>query len=69
MYSSAHFASAVDGGEWSAPWLPGTHLIGVWLGSGDSLDAVANKRKTFLYPCQESNTGRPAHSMVTVMSE
>jgi hypothetical protein len=72
----AFLTSALDAGEW---WSSGTgrftpgkgahgsHWIGPWVGSGTGLDAVT-KRK---YPCvcRESNHGRPAHSLVPILTE
>jgi hypothetical protein len=36
---------------------------------GDSLDAVAKRNNTFPTPCQESNPGRPAPNIVTILTE
>jgi hypothetical protein len=43
-----------------------TYWIGGWVGSRPSLDAVAKRRIPF--PPQESNSGRPACSIVTMES-
>jgi len=45
--------------------IPGIHSIWGWVGSRDGLYSVA-KRKS---PCQESNTGRPARSLATTLTE
>jgi len=46
---------------------PGNHWIGGWLGPRAGLDAMA-KRK-IPYPCRVSNSGRPARSLVTILTE
>jgi hypothetical protein len=66
-YSATHsLTSALDGGEWSASRpgrstsrerAPVTHLIGVWVGPRDVLDAVV-KRK-IPSPRRESNPRTP----------
>jgi len=45
----------------------GTHLTGKWMGSRDDL-YVANKRKNSC-PFQESNPGRSACGLVTILTE
>jgi hypothetical protein len=77
MYTSAHLSiSALDGGDLSASRpgrftakerTPGTYWIGGWVGLTTGQDAVA-KRK---YPCiyRESNPGRPARSLVTILTQ
>jgi hypothetical protein len=32
------------------------------------LDAVMKRKKSLPYPCRESNAGRPARSLVTIMT-
>jgi hypothetical protein len=63
-------ASALDGGEWSVPRpgrfthserMPGTHLIGGWMGPRAGLNSVS-KRK-ILGPCQKSNPELPYRFM------
>jgi hypothetical protein len=44
---------------------PGTHWIGSWVGPRAHLDAVAKRR--IPCPCRESNPGRPARSLVTIL--
>jgi hypothetical protein len=62
--------------EWSAscpgPLIPGegatdTHWIGGWVNPRANLDVVAKRKSP--YPCQESNPGCPAHSLVTILTE
>jgi hypothetical protein len=43
---------------------PGTHCIGDWVGPKDSLDTVANRKKSSLPPA-----GNPAHNLVTILTE
>jgi hypothetical protein len=45
---------------------PGTHWIGGWVGSRAGLDA-AEKRNA--YDCRESEPGRPARSLITILTE
>jgi len=73
-YISTHsLTSTPDGSVWSASrpgrFAPreraaGTHWIGGWMGPGPGMDAKANRN-----PCQESNLGRPASSLVTKLTE
>jgi hypothetical protein len=58
-----YFPAALPPGE----GVSGTHWIGGRVSLGAGLEAVA-KRK---YPCpfREPNPGRPAHSLVTVLTE
>jgi len=44
-----------------------THWIGGWIRPRACLDAMA-KRKN-LCPCRESNSGRLAHGIVTILTE
>jgi hypothetical protein len=71
----AFFTSALDGDEWlfSRPGCsyprgknPGTHWIGGWVSPKAGLDIVA-KRK--MLPCWKSNPGRPAPSLVNILTE
>jgi hypothetical protein len=70
------FTSPLDGGERSASRpgrftlkyrAPGTHWIEGWVGPRAGLDAVA-KRKIPI-PRRESNSYRPARSLVTIPTE
>jgi hypothetical protein len=67
-YSST--TSALDGSRWAAsrpsPLTPGTPWIGGTVGPRIGLDAM-EKRKIF--PCRESNPGRPACSLVAIPTE
>jgi hypothetical protein len=61
--------SALDRDEWSHSRPPvetalGTHCIGGWVGTTNSLDAVEYRKISFL--CLESNSGRPAPSLVPI---
>jgi hypothetical protein len=47
---------------------PSTHWIGGWLGPRSSLDTTVEKRKIPCH-CWDSKSGRPAHSLVTILSE
>jgi hypothetical protein len=42
---------------------------GCWMGTGPGLDAVAKRKKSLPCLCQESNPGRPARSLVTMMTD
>jgi len=66
----------LDRGEWSASRPgrftpgetdPGTHLIGFWLDSRAGLDAMQKRKNPCL--CRESNPGRPARNLVTILTE
>jgi len=46
---------------------PGTHLIGGWVRPIAALDAVDMRKIPF--PCLDSSPGRPACSLVTVLTE
>jgi hypothetical protein len=46
---------------------PGTHWIGGWVGPIDGLDAVAKWKGP--WPYWEQNPGRPARSLVTILTE
>jgi hypothetical protein len=48
---------------------PSTHWIGGWVGPRASPDAGEEKKKSYNFPCQESNTSCPAHSLVTILTE
>jgi hypothetical protein len=72
----AFLTTAAVGGEWSASRLGrftpgertlGTHRIGGWVGPRAGLDAVTKSKNPSA--CQESNPGRPAHSLVTILTE
>jgi hypothetical protein len=68
--------SALDGSEYSASRpgritpaerAPGTHWIRGWVGPRASLDTAGAKgKRTFIFP---AGTGRPARSLVTVLTE
>jgi hypothetical protein len=72
----AFLTSTLDGGEWSASRsgrftpgkrAPGTHWIGSRVDFRAGLYSVA-KRK-IPTPCRESNSARPARSLVTMLTE
>jgi len=44
---------------------PGIHMIGGQVGPSTNSDVV--QEKTFHYPCLESNSNHPAHSLVTTL--
>jgi hypothetical protein len=46
---------------------PGTHCTGGWVGPRAGLDAEV--RGKILFPCRESNPGRPVHSQDTVQTD
>jgi hypothetical protein len=46
---------------------PGTHWIAGWVGCRLGLDSVA--RRKISSPCRESNSSRPASSVVTILTE
>jgi hypothetical protein len=69
--------SEVDGGEWSASRPgrftrgkrdPGTYWIGGWVGPRTSVDTAVAKRKVACL-CRESNPGRSARGLITVLTE
>jgi hypothetical protein len=67
----AFLASVLDEGEWSATrtgrFTPGLRAPVTYLICGyHSLDAVA--KRNIPCPCRESNLGRPARSLVTVLT-
>jgi hypothetical protein len=72
----AFLTLALDGSVWSVS-CPGyftprerassTHWIGGWVGTRTGLDMVVKKKNPC--PCQESNPGHPAHSLVTILAE
>jgi hypothetical protein len=45
----------------------GTHRIEGWVGHGTGLDEAVNRK--FRSPCWESNSGRPALSLVAIMTD
>jgi hypothetical protein len=70
--------SALDGRRWSASRpgrftprvrAPGDHWRGGWVCPRTDLDAVAKRKKSLPYPWQESNPGRPARSLVSILIE
>jgi len=60
-------------GEWLAlhpdRFTPSTHWAGDWEGSRASLDAVAKKENPIIIPAGNSTPGRPARSLVTVLTD
>jgi hypothetical protein len=48
---------------------PGSYWIGGWVGTRGSLDAVAKTKDTIIRPFRKSNPGRPARSVVFIMTE
>jgi len=46
--------------------IPSTHWLDDWVGPRASLDAVVKRDPC---PCQELNTGHPAHSLVIILTE
>jgi hypothetical protein len=44
---------------------PGTHWVGGGVGPRAGMEAVARKKNNI---CQESNPGRPAHGVVTILT-
>jgi len=69
--------TALDGSEWSASshgrfiyevGAPGIHLID-WMCFGASLDLVAKKKEFHPCHCREFNSGRPAPSLVSILTE
>jgi hypothetical protein len=74
----AFLTSALDGGEWSDPlpnlFIPGKALpvppwIGGWVGPRAGLNTVAKRKKSLLCPYWESKLGRPAHNLITILTE
>jgi hypothetical protein len=72
----AFLTSILDGIEWSdsrpgrfTPFekSPGTHWIGDWVGHRVGLGAVVRRENPI--SCCESNLGRPARSLVTILTE
>jgi len=68
--------AALDGGEWSASrpcgFTPGvralgTHWIGGWVSPRAGLDAVL--KNFHYYHCRKLNPGRPAPSLVSLLTE
>jgi len=55
-----HIPASLSVGKATCP-----HFIGGWMGTKAYLDAVAKKEKSF--PCQESNSGRSARSIATIL--
>jgi len=74
VWLHALLALVLDGGEWSTshpghftPWFP---LRGRLDGPQDSVWMWWRKKnEAFHCPCQESNPGRPASSLVTILTE
>jgi hypothetical protein len=76
VYLHTFLNSALDGGEWLSSHLayfsPNNNIrAGVPIGFEDwedmvGLDAVARRR---VLPCWEVNPGRPAHCLVTVLTD
>jgi hypothetical protein len=48
---------------------PCTRWIRGWVGPRSSLDAVTKSKNIIIAPCRESIPGRPAHSLVTILTE
>jgi hypothetical protein len=48
---------------------PVIHWIGGWVGPRAGLGAVAKREKFHYWLCRESNAGRPARSLVSVLTE
>jgi len=46
---------------------PSTHWTGGWVGPTASLNLVAKRES--LCPCQELNSGSPASSLITILTE
>jgi len=69
----AFLISAIDGDEWSASRLgrftPSTHWIRGWVGPIAGLDAVVKRNESHHCSCRESNSGRPARSLVSTLTE
>jgi len=70
--------SALNGSEWSVSCCDcftsgegtrGINWIGGWVDSRAGLDAVGEEKKYISSPFRESNTGRPARSLVTTRNE
>jgi hypothetical protein len=68
----AFLTLAVGGGEWSASFsghfAPGAHCMGGWV-DPQSQSGRDGEEKTRHCPCRELNPGRPAHSLVCIMTE
>jgi hypothetical protein len=70
MYSFYSFmTSALDGGEWSAPWFtpwertPGTHCTGGWVGPRAGLDTEAKGKILLPLPrIEPRSSGHPVRS-------
>jgi len=69
--------SVLDGDEWSASRsgrftheerYPDFQWLGGWVVPRAGLDAVMKRKKSLPCPCRESNAGRPARSLVTIMT-
>jgi hypothetical protein len=72
----AFLTSTLGGGEWLFSRLGhfthgekalGTHWMGGWMGLRAGLDAVAERK--IPCPCRQSNPGRPARCLITVLTE
>jgi hypothetical protein len=70
--------SALHGDKWSTSCsggftpgerVPGTHWIGGWVGPRIGRNAVAKRKNPFTVYCRESKSGRPARSLVTILTE
>jgi hypothetical protein len=76
VYLHAFLTSALDGGEKSVSrpdlFTSGerardTNRIGSWVGLRAGLDAEANRK--IIFPWWESNSGLPASSLATILTE
>jgi hypothetical protein len=60
-----HVPAALSSGERS----PVIHWIGRWMGHRAGPKAVAKRKNPITVSCRESNPGRPAHRLVTILTE
>jgi hypothetical protein len=76
VHLHAFLTSALNAGECSSSHsgrftpgetTPGTNWIGSWVRPRVGLNAVARRKSPS--PCRESNPGRPARSLVTILTE
>jgi len=74
----AFLTSALVGGKWSISrfdrFTPGvkapvTNWIGGWVGPRAGLDAIAKRTISHHCLCWELNPGRPARSLVSILTE